>query len=540
MSNNKKNSFVVQAGILAGAGLLSRVIGMLYRSPLKAIIHTEGQGYYATAYGIYLIILLLSSYNIPLGVSKLISEQYALGRYKNAKRIFNCSLIYVVVVGAIASILTFIFAPYLVYDNPNATDALRVLSLTIFFSGILGALRGFSQAKGQMVQTSISQIVEQIINACISIGAALLFTKGLSGTSLAIKGAAGAATGTLAGVIVGLIYMTFVYAYIQKNQRKEYLADTSKPDSYKKILKIIFAIVTPIIFTAFITNIIGTLNMLLFYRLMALKGYSADYYNSLYSIFGGEFVVLINVPIAIASSVGNTLVPGVSANYAKKDLKGVADKISESTSLSMLIGIPAAIGLSVLAYPLIGSLFYDAETLDLSASFLLYGSVIAVFNSFSTVIISALQAMGKVNVTVRNSVFVLIIDVLTITTLLSFTNLGVYTLLITMIVQSCSLCLISYFSLKKVIGYKQEIKKTILLPLVSAIIMGVFAYSAYKLTYMFITKSFFVSLIAGGIVGVLVYFIAAIKIGAISKDELTTLPKGETLTKIAKKLKLVK
>ena len=540
MPQKKTNGFVVQAGILAAAGLISRVIGMLYRSPLKAIIHTEGQGYYATAYGVYLIILLLSSYNIPLGVSKLISEQYALGRYKNAKRIFNCSLLYVVIVGGIASILTYIFAPYLVYDNPNATDALRVLSLTIFFSGILGALRGFSQAKGQMVQTSASQIVEQIANAIISIGAALLFTKGLSGSDLAIKGAAGAATGTLVGVIVGLIYMIFVYRYINKKQKADYLADTSTPDSYKKILKIIFFIVTPIIFTAFITNIIGTLNMLIFYRLMALKGYSAEYYNSLYSIFGGEFIVLINVPIAIASSVGNTLVPGVSASYAKNDIKGVSDKISESTSLAMLIGIPAAIGLSVLSYPLIGSLFYDAKTLDLSASFLLYGSIITVFNSFSTVIISALQAMGKVNITVRNSVIVLFIDVITILSVLWFTNLEVYALLITMIVQSGSLCFISYFSLKKIIGYKQSIKKPIVLPLISALIMGVFAYGAYKLTFAFITESFFVSLIIGGIVGVMVYFITALKIGAVTKDELTALPKGDALAKVAQKLRLVK
>ena len=540
MPQKKTNGFVVQAGILAAAGLISRVIGMLYRSPLKAIIHTEGQGYYATAYGVYLIILLLSSYNIPLGVSKLISEQYALGRYKNAKRIFNCSLLYVVIVGGIASILTYIFAPYLVYDNPNATDALRVLSLTIFFSGILGALRGFSQAKGQMVQTSASQIVEQIANAIISIGAALLFTKGLSGSDLAIKGAAGAATGTLVGVIVGLIYMIFVYRYINKKQKADYLADTSTPDSYKKILKIIFFIVTPIIFTAFITNIIGTLNMLIFYRLMAVKGFSAEYYNSLYSIFGGEFIVLINVPIAIASSVGNTLVPGVSASYAKKDIKGVTDKISESTSLAMLIGIPAAIGLSVLSYPLIGSLFYDAKTLDLSASFLLYGSIITVFNSFSTVIISALQAMGKVNITVRNSVIVLFIDVITILSVLWFTNLEVYALLSTMIVQSGSLCFISYFSLKKIIGYKQSFKKPIVLPLISALIMGVFAYVAYKLTFAFITESFFVSLIIGGIVGVMVYFITALKIGAVTKDELTALPKGDALAKVAQKLRLVK
>ena len=538
--SSKSSSFVVQAGILAAAGLISRMIGMLYRSPLKAIIHTEGQGYYSTAYGVYLIILLLSSYNIPMGVSKLISEQYALGRYKNAKRIFNCSLIYVLIIGGIASILTFVFAPYLVYDNPNATEALRVLSFTIFFSGILGALRGYSQAKGQMVQTSISQIVEQIANAVISIGAAVVLTKGLTGTPLAIKGAAGGAMGTLAGVLIGLVYMTVVFIFIQKRQKSEFNADKSKPDSYSSIMKLIFAIVTPIIFTAFITNITSTFNMLTFYRLMSLKGFSADYYNSLYSVFGGEFVVLINVPIAIASSVGNTLVPSVSASYARKDIKAVKDKISESVTLSMLIGIPSAVGLAVLSYPLIGALFFDKNTIDLSASFLLYGSIIAVFNSFSTVIISALQAMGKVNVTVRNSVITLIVDIVVLVCLVWFTPLGVYSLLITMIVQSFTLCFINFLSVRKTIGYNQEVKKTFILPLISALIMGAFAYGAYKVFYMFIKDSFFISLIVGGVVGIFVYFIAVLLTGAVTEAELYALPKGELIAKIAKKIKLIR
>ena len=58
----KNNSFIVQAGILAAAGILCRIIGILYRSPLTAIIGDEGNGYYSAAYNIYAIILLVSSY----------------------------------------------------------------------------------------------------------------------------------------------------------------------------------------------------------------------------------------------------------------------------------------------------------------------------------------------------------------------------------------------------------------------------------------------------------------------------------------------
>ena len=114
---SRKNSFVVQAGILAAAGIISRIIGILYRSPLAAIIGDEGNGYYSSAYNIYTIILLISSYSIPSAISKVISQRLALKEYKNAPRIFKCAIIYVLVVGGVASLFAYIAAPILVQEN---------------------------------------------------------------------------------------------------------------------------------------------------------------------------------------------------------------------------------------------------------------------------------------------------------------------------------------------------------------------------------------------------------------------------------------
>ena len=96
------DSFIVQAGILAGAGIIVRIIGILYRSPLTSIIGDEGNGYYGTAYNIYTIILLLASYSIPSAISKVIAQRLALNEYRNAHRIFQCAFIYVIVVGGAA------------------------------------------------------------------------------------------------------------------------------------------------------------------------------------------------------------------------------------------------------------------------------------------------------------------------------------------------------------------------------------------------------------------------------------------------------
>ena len=168
----KSDGFIMQAGILAMAGIICRIIGILYRSPLAAIIGDEGNGYYGSAYNIYTIILLISSYSIPAAISKVIAGKLALKEYKNAQRIFYCAFIYVIVVGGCASLFAFFGAGFLV--EQNAVMVLRVFSPTIFVSGLLGVLRGYFQAHKTMVQTSVSQILEQILNAIISIMAAYL------------------------------------------------------------------------------------------------------------------------------------------------------------------------------------------------------------------------------------------------------------------------------------------------------------------------------------------------------------------------------
>ena len=64
MSENKKNdtAFILQGSILAIASIISRVVGLVYRMPLTAIIGKTGNDYYGTAYEIYNILLIISSF----------------------------------------------------------------------------------------------------------------------------------------------------------------------------------------------------------------------------------------------------------------------------------------------------------------------------------------------------------------------------------------------------------------------------------------------------------------------------------------------
>ena len=149
-----RNGFIVQAGILAFAGIVSRIIGLLYRGPLHSVIGDLGLGYYQTAHAYYTIILMISSYSIPSAISKVIAQKLGLREYRNAHRVFKGALVYVAAVGLVASgalvVLGFIL-------KPEAAQVLRAFAPTIFLYGILGVFRGYFQ--GQIGRASCRERV---------------------------------------------------------------------------------------------------------------------------------------------------------------------------------------------------------------------------------------------------------------------------------------------------------------------------------------------------------------------------------------------
>ena len=154
--SGKGSNLALQAGILAGAGIVSRIIGLLYRSPLYQILGDEGNGYYGSAYAIYAMVIMIATYSIPTAVSKLVAGKIAMGQYKSARRIYYCTFIYVVIAGAVAALITYFGAEWFVSDQPNAVLSLKILAPTIFISGFLAIFRGYLQAYNTMVPTSIS------------------------------------------------------------------------------------------------------------------------------------------------------------------------------------------------------------------------------------------------------------------------------------------------------------------------------------------------------------------------------------------------
>ena len=538
----KKSTFVFQAGILAAAGMLVKVIGLLYRSPLLSIIGIEGNGYYNAAINIYTIILLISSYSIPSAISKVIAQRLAFKEYRNAQRVFVCALLYVLVVGGAASVLTFVGAPFLVGKNQNAVVALRVLSPTIFFSGFLGVLRGFFQAHGSMVHTSISQVIEQILNAAVSILAAKLligFVRDGDATTRAIYGSAGSALGTGAGVLIGLLFMFGMYRLNSGIIKRRVERDrTWHEESYKDIFKVIFTIVTPFILSTFIYNCTTAVNMNVYLYVMDYKKMDAILASNQYGIFSGLAVAVVNIPIAIASSMSSAIIPGVSASFVKGTVVQTRKQVTRAIQMTMLIAIPASVGIAVLPRPIMHFIFPQRESLDMASALLEALAVTIVLYSLSTLTNAILQGIGKVNTPVIHAAAALVIQLAAVFALLLYTDLGLYALAAANAVYSLVMCILNHFSVRKHLEYRMDVVKLFLKPLFAAVIMGAVVFGVYHGLILLIPVSRVVLLLAIGI-GVCVYGAVLLLVGGVSREELQAFPRGYTLVHIAEKLHLL-
>ena len=527
----KKNSFVGQAMFLSVSGIIVRVIGVLYGIPLTNIIGDLGNGYYASAYNVYSMVLLICSYSIPMAVSKIMSEKMALGQYITAHRVFKCALFYVICVGGSAFIVSWIFAPQLV-DVPEAILAMRVLAPTIFFSGILSVFRGYFQAQNTMIPTAISQIIEQILNAIFSVAVAYFLVKMHNedkNTVVAQYGAAGAATGTGVGVMAGLIFVIFTYLIYYPVYKRHYLNGTENNIvGYKRIFTIILYMVTPVILGTCIYNISTVLDMKIFYKISAWKKENISDTVKFFGIFSRKYLPLANVPIAVSSSMVSALVPEISTSYAKKNMTEVRSKIDKAVRVSMLLVIPASCGLVVLSKPIIVMLYGKID--NIAIGLLRGGSIYILFSGISTVYNGVLQGIGQVRIPMKNAVMALSIQASVLVILMIGTEFRVYGLLMATTLYVVIISVLNYRKIRSIIHYRQELKKTFFYPAISAIGMGVFVVVLnYGITYFMgrwggeeRVKSFFVVIMSMSMASI-VYFMFLIFIG-YDKDELQRIP----------------
>lgn len=550
MADNRRSSGVlVQAGILAMASMIVRVIGLLYRAPLTAIIGDEGNGYYGTAYNIYTIILMVSSYSMPSAISKLMAQKLAVGEYRNANRVFRCALTYGVLVGLVGSGLLFFGARFLVPDV--AVCVLQVFAPTVFLFGILGSMRGYFQARGSMVPTSVSQILEQLANAVVSIAAAWLLMQtavGADPTRRAQLGAMGSALGTGAGVLIALLFMVFCFRRSKEGRKAEILSDaTGKEEKYRIFLRDTVLVITPFMLSGVIMNLTTSLNQTIYMRMLIdLKGAGEIATTTLYGIFSNKAVVISNIPISIATAVSSAIIPGISAAYARRDETGARRQVGNAIRITSIIAIPSAVGLAVLARPITMLMFPQMESLELASSLLSLLAVTVIFYSISTITNAALQSIGRMNLPLVSAGIALVVQTVVLVALLRFTDLDVRALVLVSILYSVMIFAVNQYYLRRFLGIRQDVRRDYLQPLVCAALMGAAAKAVYYLVSMAaepvenLPKGFYFRNLAATaaalLAAVLVYGYTMVRSGTIRRKDLLSMPKGQLLVRLMENL----
>lgn len=539
----------MQAGILAMASMIVRVIGLLYRAPLTAIIGDEGNGYYGTAYNIYTIILMVSSYSMPSAISKLMAQKLAVGEYRNANRVFRCALTYGVLVGLVGSGLLFFGARFLVPDV--AVCVLQVFAPTVFLFGILGSMRGYFQARGSMVQTSVSQILEQLANAVVSIAAAWLLMQtavGADPTRRAQLGAMGSALGTGAGVLIALLFMVFCFRRSKEGRKAEILSDaTGKEEKYRIFLRDTILVITPFMLSGVIMNLTTSLNQTIYMRMLIdLKGAGETATTTLYGIFSNKAVVISNIPISIATAVSSAIIPGISAAYARRDETGARRQVGNAIRITSIVAIPSAVGLAVLARPITMLMFPQMESLELASSLLSLLAVTVIFYSISTITNAALQSIGRMNLPLISAGIALVVQTVVLVLLLRFTDLDVRALVLVSILYSVMIFAVNQYYLRRFLGIRQDVRRDYLQPLVCAALMGAAAKAVYYLVSMAaepmrnLPKGFYFHNLAATaaalLAAVLVYGYTMVRSGTIRRKDLLSMPKGQLLVRLMEKL----
>ncbi|MCI8308546.1 MAG: polysaccharide biosynthesis protein [Lachnospiraceae bacterium] len=540
----KGDNYIKQGSILAGASLLVRIIGMLYRFPMSNIIGEEGNGIYSVAFEIYDVMLIISSYSLPLAISKLISAKRVRREHRNILRIFRCSMIFALVSGGIAALVLFFGAGFFEKNIAGGKYTglhlpLRVLAPTVFIVAVMGVLRGVYQGKGSMIPTAISQIIEQVVNAFVSIYAAysLIQAHNLS-AEIAGWGAAGGTMGTLFGAVSGLVFLLFVYIIykpvLSKMARKD---TTGEKDSYTYIYKMILFTSVPIILSQTVYQISGIIDYSIFGSLQSSRGLSDVAVKTATGLYSTKYRLLISVPIAIATAMSSSILPSVVASYEIGDTNGLNSKISLGLKFNLLIAFPCFAGLSVLAQPIL-KMLYPSQDYVTGGYLLTIGGIAVVFYAISNITGAVLQGINKMRLPVIHSAIALGVHIAVVVILLYATDMGILALVVGNIVFPAVTGLLNMISIYKYTTYRQEYSRTFGVPIIASAVMSAACFAVYYgISSVWPHNTILVMLAVAA--AVVVYFAMYFILGGATKEEIYEFPMGARIVRLASKFHLI-
>ena len=528
--NNKKQTFLHGAALLALATAIVKVIGAFYKIPLKMIIGDQGYGYFITAYDIYSVLLLISTAGLPIAMSRMISQASSLGNYNQVRRIYATARGIFLGLGVVSTALMMGFSHQLAafQKQPDSWAAIFCLGPCALLMCVMSTYRGFFQGQSNMRPTSNSQILEAAFKLVVGLALAYFVMKATNNVAYA----AGAA---ILGVTVSCLVSAIYLNTLQRPAYRELPVTDDKPKSYGTTAKQLLAIAVPITIGSAGLQILTVIETNLYMgQLLTAGGMSqntADITKGIYNMCQTVF----NMPCAFMVPITTSVLPAITAQLAVKDHAASRATEESAARITGLISLPCAVGLSILAGPVMGLLGgYSGENLALATKILAVLGVNIFFYGMIQYTNVVLQSHGYAVIPVINTLLCGAMKLLVVYLLVGNPNLGIVGAPIGMLL--CYLCIgvMNLIAIYKVVPQKVQILRNLLRPFVPAALMGVAVWGVYKLLQLVFGAEGSSVLLCGipVAVGVAVYAASVVIFRAIRREDCLLLPKGDKIAKI--------
>ena len=536
-SSRAASTLMKGATILAVAGIVSKIFGAVFRIPLTNMIGAEGQSYYGAAYPVYQFFYVIATAGFPVAISRMVSERIAVGDHINAHKSFSLALKVTSVISLMSFAICFFGAGLIagLNKNPGAEASIRAISIALLFTPVAASLRGYFQGQQNMTPTAVSQVFEQIIRVCVGLALAYMFFR----TSLE-NASAGATFGASAGMIAAMIVLLVIYAKDRPQREKRLRESVIRDETGKERLKELVDIVIPITIGSSIMPLMMIIDAAVVMRRLQATGWTLGMSKTLYGLISGYCDPLVNLPVVFIDAITISLIPAVTTAFTLRHKAELDGNIKTGLKTMMIIAYPCAIGLIVLAGPILHLLYpTKPDEADLAVRTLQVLAISIITLAIMRTLSSSLQGIGKMTLPVVNLFIGAVVKIIVTYILVGIPALNINGAAIGSVLAYLTAGLLNYRGLRKYADVELDLKSIFVKPLYASLIMGVSAVAAYRLVFMIHPGN----LTATGsaiIIAVIVYFVMVFLTGAVTEEELALIPKGKMIYNIAVRLHLAK
>ncbi len=573
--------------VLAAATLIVKIIGILYKIPLSNMVGAVGRGYFDSAYNLYIPIYTISMAGLPVAVSKMVSQQVALKRFRDVRMTFKVAARLFLITGTAGTVLLLILAfPYAyLAKSLEALPAIFAITPSIFFCCIMSIYRGYYNGMRNMTPTAMSEVWEAVGKVIFGLACAKFsitygysrFEQGLSvygkvvsteaeaSSAIYPYAAAAAAIGVTVGTIIGMIYVMLLHKIKGDGITKQELALSPKPENSQSIAKSLISLAVPVVASSLvfsITNLIDS--MTIQNRLATMIEHNLGYIRNLYGaqltvssildadipkyLYGAYTMSLDfkNLIPSITMTLGVSAIPALSAAWALKDKVQLKQSVESVLRVTMMFSLPAGIGMGVLSYPIL-QLMYEtgksADAVSIAAPIMAaYGYTIFLI-SLSQPMTNMLQAIGKAKIPVYSLSIGAIAKVITNYIFIGIPALNINGAVIGTVVCYTIIVAINLIALVRSTKVKLDYMSIVVKPLLCSVLCAIAAYTSHGIFMGLLPEiskggHSVTNLIATAIAvifAVAVYAISMLLVNGIVKDDVLMLPKGEKIAKILAK-----